>query len=1162
MCKIKKKLDILNISLHGKKVIEASAGTGKTFTIIMLYLRLLLGIDNHTINTRTFSVKEILIVTFTKNMQEELRNRIKKNIYNFRIACIKKDSKNTFFKELISKITNFNYTNMLLLKAEHQIDQAAIFTIHGFCNHILSIHQYSSNIYLSRKILENTYPLYFQATCDFWRKKSFSLSITISKIISQYWKNPESLLKDILTILKISPKIIKPILKEAKTITEYHEELIKIINNFKKIWLTEKGKIVPLIIHSDINKRIYHKTNLLKWIKKITIWANENTENYFIPKELNYFKQSFLYEKTKTGTIPKYILFDKIDFFLKTKFSLKEIFLFHALTDIPKILKKEKEKQRYLEFDDLLIFLSNSLKKNNLSQIICKKYPVTFIDEFQDTSKLQYSIFKKIYMKENSYLLILIGDPKQSIYSFRGANIFTYLQSKNEIKEHYFLDTNWRASNDMNHSINLLFTQHKNPFYLSQIRFQPTYSGKKDIKFTINGNNQPALRFFMKQGRNICIDEYQQWIANKCAQSIAEWLEKGRNGKAIIKKENKTVSLQAKDITILVRNKNESEIIKKALSDVNINSYYYSDKKNIYNTIEAKELLWILQSILYPHKEKLLKKAMFTNILQYNINEIENVNKEYDFWSSLIKKFNKYKIIWEKKGIFNMIKKIFTNHIKRNNTYTNSQSNIFILLQLAELLQEKSRNITEHNSLIFWLKNKILYSNDNLKKKYIKPFYDKNSIKIVTFYKSKGLEYNITWIPFSINFFKSKYILYHNKKTLQTIFDLNNNEQKEKKAKIEYLSEDIRLLYVALTRSILHCSIGIAPVIKNKKKEKDFTDLHKSALGYIIQSDKIYNSEELLIILKKISSNKCIELILNFKENKKFKIIEKKHKNTLSVQINKNINHHWCITSYSALKKKQISKKEKNIISGEFLIKNKNVIKNKEYNIHNFPKGKIYGTFLHNILKKQNFKKIDLIWLKTELRKNNLSDKWLSMLSEWISNISKTPLINNEFYLSKLNMQKYIKELEFYLSIKNTITDTKINKLMKFYDSISKSSPNLKFNSITGILTGSIDFVFCWKKKYYFIDYKTNWLGSSYHFYDSKKIKYHMIKNRYDLQYQLYSLALHRYLQQKIKNYQFNLHFGGIFFWFLRAIDNNNKNKGIFYTLPKKIFIEKLDQIF
>ncbi|HXK00664.1 MAG TPA: exodeoxyribonuclease V subunit beta, partial [Buchnera sp. (in: enterobacteria)] len=811
-----KKLDLFHISLHGKKIIEASAGTGKTFTIIILYLRLLLGIDSYTACTRTFSVQEILIVTFTNTMQEELRKRIKKNIYKFRIACIKKNTTDPVFKKLISQITNLNDAIILLLKAENQIDQAAIYTIHGFCNNILNTYKYSSNTFLKKNIIENVYPLYFQATCDFWRKNSFLLSDQTAKIIFQYWNTPESLFKDIFSILQLAPKLIKPTLKQEKTIIEYHEELIKIINNFKKIWSKKKDDILLLINNSNINKRIYNKTNISRWINKITFWANTTTENYYLPNELNYFKQSYLYEKTNTGIVPKHILFDKIDIFLKIKFSLKEIFLFHALNDIPTILKKEKKKQELLEFDDLLILLFNSLKKNNFSQTICKKYPVALIDEFQDTNNLQYNIFQKIYKIEKNNLFVLIGDPKQSIYGFRKASIFTYLKAKNNIKEQYYLDTNWRSSSDMNQSINLLFSQNKNPFYLSQIDFKSTYSSNKNIKFEINGKKQSALSFLMKKGKNICIEEYQKWIAKECAKCIAYWLDNSRKGLAVIKKDNNTVPLQAKDITILVRNKNEAEIIKKALNDININSYYYAHQHSIYRTTEAQELLWILQSILDPYDEKLLRIAMSTNILGYNSKEIDSLNKKYEFWSLLIKKINKYMIIWKEKGIFNMVKNILIDHykIKKNFSYTKNQSEIINILQLSELLQEKSRYITEHYSLIFWFENKILNSDDNSKEDNIRTHYDNNSIKIITFYKSKGLEYLITWIPFAIYFLKSKFNLYHNKKTLKTILDLNINQQKFKQAKIERLSEDIRLLYVALTRSILHCSIGIAPVIK------------------------------------------------------------------------------------------------------------------------------------------------------------------------------------------------------------------------------------------------------------------------------------------------------------------------------------------------------------
>ncbi|WP_343377647.1 exodeoxyribonuclease V subunit beta [Buchnera aphidicola (Formosaphis micheliae)] len=1166
---MKKKIDVFNVPLTGTKIIEASAGTGKTFTIIILYLRLLLGINN---KMKCFSVTEILIVTFTNTMKEELITRIKKNIYYLRIACIQKKTDNPIFNEIISHITNLNHAIILLFKAEHQINEASIFTIHSFCLNTLQTNQYQSDIILKKNILDNIYPLYYQATCDFWRTQQLSLTKNISEIILQYWKNPESLLKNVLPIIKMSPVIIKPKFKKTITITKYHQQLLNNINSFKKKWLSFNKKIIYLINNQKNNKHIYSKNNMLRWINKITIWANENTYNYYIPKELNYFTTSNVYKNTLSSETISHDIFKYIEIFLTMKFSLKEIFLSTAIKKINYLIKKEKKKIECLEFDDLLIYFLNYFKKYKLFKTLHKRYPITIIDECQDINVYQYKIFKKIYCAQKEYLLIYIGDPKQSIYTFRGSSIFTYFFIKSKIKEHYYLDTNWRASYDMNNSINILFSKMKNPFCLSPITFKPTKSPKKNInlKLIIKKICQPALRILINTKKNITINDYQQWIAKECASSILYWLSISKQGDALIKKNNLITPLKAEDITILVRNKNEAKIIKKSLDEVNINSTYCSNNNNIYKTTVAKELLYIFQSILEPNNEKLLKRAMITNLLNYNIYDIDNLHKKYQFWSELIDQFNKYKIIWNEKGIYSMIRALLADYYYNYQNITNSHiknNTITNIIYISELLQNKSRFISSKHILIFWFKNKIFDPIALSQKNYIPQNNYNNCINIVTFHKSKGLEYNITWIPFSIYFPKSQLNIYHSKNVLSTIIDFSVNQKNFNQSKKEMLSEEIRLIYVALTRSIIHCSIGIAPVLKKytteTKNSNNCNDLHLSALGYILQSGHKYNIEKFINEIKKMSYVQYIEVIYNtLNHHTKKKYQQNITKDIYYLYLNRKIQNYWCIASYTTLKNIDNLNKEQNIIQNKISITKNIQLYHTKYDVYHFPKGMKYGTFLHKILKLHNFKKtINIQWLINELEQINLSKKWSPMLQNWITEISHIFFMKNEINLYNLPLNQQIKELEFYLSISNIVTDVQINKLFKYYhhSSYNISTP-LSFNKITGMLTGSIDFIFYWKKKYYIIDYKTNWLGNSVDDYNQKKIKMNIIQNRYDLQYQLYSLALHRYLQHRIKNYQFKLHFGGVFIWFLRAI--HHQTNGIFYTLPQKELIEKLHQTF
>lgn len=115
---------------------------------------------------------------------------------------------------------------------------------------------------------------------------------------------------------------------------------------------------------------------------------------------------------------------------------------------------------------------------------------------------------------------------------------------------------------------------------------------------------------------------------------------------------------------------------------------------------------------------------------------------------------------------------------------------------------------------------------------------------------------------------------------------------------------------------------------------------------------------------------------------------------------------------------------------------------------------------------------------------------------------------------------------------------------------------------MTGVLKGYIDLVFCWQDKFYLLDYKSNWLGENGLAYSQEAIQSSMIDHRYDLQYQLYTLALHRYLRNRLPDYDYQKHFGGVIYLFLRGIDVNNPGYGIYHTIPAYELIHSLDKLF
>ncbi|XBC44248.1 MAG: UvrD-helicase domain-containing protein [Buchnera aphidicola (Schlechtendalia peitan)] len=823
---------IINLPLSGKILIEASAGTGKTFSLVVLYLKLLLGIGKNDVIQKQFLVREILVVTFTRNAKKELKHRIQKYIHDFKIDCIKKNT-NCILHDLFKKIKNLNEAIYLLSQAENSTNNLEIYTIHEFCYKSLNINKFCSNILFQKTLIKNKHNLYLKSSNMFWNKYFSFLPKNISNIILQYFRNPSTLLNKILPILSNYDLLKQLHIKKTSNTISYYNELIKKIKFFKKQWIHFHKNIFTIIEKSTVNKHIYTKSNLIRWIHTITTWSLENTNNLNIPKELKYFQKKYLVEKNITENISKNKIFEITEIFLKTNFTLKTIFFMEATLNIRKIFIQQKKRLGLFEFDDLIQFLYSVLNKKNenISNIIKTQYPVLLIDEFQDTNYKQYEIFNKIY-KSKKHLFVLMSDPKQAIYSFRGADIASYVKAKRNIKRCYQLDTNWRSSKEMVDNINFLFLRIKNVFLLHNICFTPVKSIYKEncIKFKINGILQPALRFLINKDKEIKINDYKKWISKSCANYIAFWISEGKKRNAVIEHNKNTRFVSEKDICILVNNKKEAAIIKEALQEVNISTTYLSQRDSVFHSIEALELLWILKSILNPKNEFMLKRAISTKIISMTSQNIDSLEKKYSLWSSLIKKFFEYLTIWKKFGITQVIYKIITNY-KTGNVHNNFETNIpdiNNILHITELLEKKSYEVRKKHILILWLEKKIAQKNDITHTEYERFKNYQNHIEIVTIHKSKGLEYPITCIPFFTTHYDS-----HNS------FNIFNDTISKTKNSKKILSENMRLLYVALTRAIVHCFIGIACVqIKKTINKHNYSNLHKNALGYIIQLKK------------------------------------------------------------------------------------------------------------------------------------------------------------------------------------------------------------------------------------------------------------------------------------------------------------------------------------
>ncbi|WP_048978439.1 exodeoxyribonuclease V subunit beta [Klebsiella pneumoniae] len=1162
-------LDPLRLPLIGERLIEASAGTGKTFTIAALYLRLLLGLGGEAAYPRAISVEELLVVTFTEAATEELRGRIRSNIHELRIACLRGESDNPLYSALLAEIADKDDAAKTLLLAERQMDEAAVFTIHGFCQRMLSLNAFESGMLFEQQLIEDESRLRYQACADFWRRHCYPLTRDIAAVIHDVWKGPRDLLRSLDRWLQGEAPQLKSPPAPNETLAERHQQIIARIDSLKQQWREQVGEIEGVLENSGLDRRKFNRGNQGKWMEKVNAWAQEETLSYQLPDALEKFAQSFLLERTKAGGEPPvHPLFSAVESLLASSLTLTDLVLARAMVEIRDAVAREKRRRGELGFDDMLSRLDEALRGDSgetLASAIRQRFPVAMIDEFQDTDPQQYRIFRRIWRRQPETALLLIGDPKQAIYAFRGADIFTYMKARGDVAAHYTLDTNWRSSPGMVGSVNRLFSLSDNPFMFHEIPFLPVKAAAKNkgLRFTVDAADVPAMNVWLMPGDTVGSGDYQTFMVQLCATQIRDWLSAGQRGRALLWRGETSRPVQASDITVLVRNRLEAAQVREALQTLGIPSVYLSNRDSVFETLEAQELLWLLQAVLAPERENTLRSALATSMFGLTALDIENLNQDEQAWDALVEEFSEYRQIWRQRGVMPMLRALMTaRHIAENLLATRGgERRLTDILHISELLQEAASQLESEHALVRWLAQHIAEPDSNAASQQMRLESDKHLVQIVTIHKSKGLEYPLVWLPFIARFRKQDQAFYHDRETFAAVLDLGQDEASLELAEAERLAEDLRLLYVALTRAVWHCSLGVAPLSSRKSGNSDF---HLSALGRLLQAGEAMDAAGLAARLVDfchgdIALQRPGELDLTPWQAPAATIPRLSAR-----ELQRRIADDWRVTSYSGLQQHGFS-------GGQDLLPRLDVdaagvgevVEEPQLTPHQFPRGAAPGTFLHSLFEELDFTQpVPEGWMAEKLQLSGFDAQWAPVLTDWLGGVLKTRLPGPDIALNQLAARDKQVEMAFYLPIAQLLTAERLDALIRQYDPLSADTPPLDFRQVRGMLKGFIDLVFRHEGRYYLLDYKSNWLGEDREAYTRPAMEQAMRAHRYDLQYQLYSLALHRYLRHRLADYDYDRHFGGVIYLFLRGMDGQEGGQGIFTTRPVRPLIDGLDQLF
>ncbi|ARD21945.1 exodeoxyribonuclease V subunit beta [Shewanella japonica] len=1260
------KLDPLTLPFAGSSLIEASAGTGKTYTISGLYLRLLLGDRDKA----PLTCEQILVVTFTNAATEELRDRIRKRIQVAFKCFLGLETDDAFVNALYQQMPVDEHSMALrrLDLALKSLDEAAIFTIHGFCQRILSDMAFESSLLFESEFTLDDSEFLHHAVRDFWREACYPLPPVLAQVIANEFGNPDELAKQLRQLLGATQANTSLVTKDFNKLTA---ELSQSLSRFKMRWKADSEAELELLHSLPLNGARFGKKaddypKLAAMFDKLTHWASAEHASLPPIKELEMLALSGL-KLNKGGEIPtpsEAPLLDHIERLFDLINQIKPAFLVKAKEGIKLRFAMQKAQRNLMTPDDLLMTLagalhsvatnetnseanseansendaefddmamaSNTQTAQQLAKAISTRFPVALIDEFQDTDPLQFAIFSAIYQQQTQLeklSLLMIGDPKQAIYAFRGADIHTYISARKQTQSHYNLETNYRSSTALVNGVNQLFSQHDDPFISDAIPYDVVNTPKSaDTKILTEANNdRSALRIKLLSENESGLNKTtaRKQLAGDAASEIKRLLTESQagqchhNGKALV----------AKDIAVLVRDRNEAAVMKQALSQRNIGAVFLS-RDSVFKTQEAFELAIILRALATPKDERCLRAAMATELMGYNALQIHQFNQDEEQRQTLLDTFAQWHQLWSRHGIMPALlslaneTQLIRRFLSQSHSHSHSHSHSKIdnkiesendtsqlhesgerrltdFRHLSELLQQKATELDGSSALINWFEQQLIEAQGS-DEQQLRLESEQNLVQIVTIHKSKGLEYPVCFVPFISlardNRRKPTPMLYHQDD--QLIWDVEGTKDGWEQYKQENLAEDLRLLYVALTRPVYVCYLYIANHSRMLKagissqlfetaigyllgitsKDCDFEQLEQQAqkLLHLESDDELYRCAISITEINQIDESVFVDSQTS---------LEALAANTL----NRGYDTPWRVGSYSGLVKHLAHEKVSPGADDEDFSQELQVASEPSNDINpfdseaevnainrfTFERGANAGSFMHLVMELFDFTQAD-IELAPALEKAMEQygfdkETWTNTLTEWYQQILHTPLLTgfidndqqllnsdgNIISLSELTPKQTLVEMEFYLPITRLKAQGLNTILSQFgYDA------GFEFDELQGMLKGFIDLTFEYQGRFYIADYKSNHLGENFSDYDTHAMAKAISSHRYNLQYILYTLALHRYLALRLPQYDYNTHIGGCFYLFLRGMTPHEPQSGVFFDKPPQALIDALDRLF
>jgi exodeoxyribonuclease V beta subunit len=1172
--------DAQALNLQHRHRIEASAGTGKTFSIATLYTRALIEQGAHP--------GQLLVVTFSRAATSELRERLRERVAlaarraGDRVAGRQSDSMDTTLLGMIdasldAALASSERTapSQMASLAQHlqgcaqSMDEAAIFTIHGFCQRLLNDYPADFALFDQPAFIDNQDALFDQAVADTKRQCAHQPGV------AEQIKDAESSAK---TLIALGCELAEPahavaLLGDfAARLRQQRALLQRCLGNrsafnAKRKFLT-RGMPDLLLALAD--------TESDAQLAELMAALPEAVDQTKLPGELSAdllklcSDPASLYLKDKGPSAEDLQALTRLCAGLDQRAMLLGLAV--AMTPAPQRqltsailtrLKAIKQRARVMSFDELISRVAQGLNGATLSAMqaaMQTRFRLAMVDEFQDTDSGQFAIFDRLFPRTGNTGMVFIGDPKQAIYGFRGGDVDTYLSASRSADQHWTLTTNYRSTPALIGAMNTLYaplTAADSGLLGTGIHYEPVQAGLGDTTLRINGEAVPPLRLLASED-----DPLEP--AERMAQLIRHYLD----GQLVNNKGQRQVS--PGDIAVLCKSHAQIAALRQRLSALSIPSATRKGA-SVYLSVEAHEMVILLRALLAPREERYLRSLLASPLFGYAIAELDDMLTDHRQLEGWLERLLTWRQNAQRFGLVAVVIQLLRQQLPTLRQYPDSERRVRNWQHLAELTQ--STFLARHSlqEVLRELQEQIHRAEQGdtaASEAELRLETDQAAVQLLTLHAAKGLQFPIVLLaPLPAGNNRTDALRLPgaddgvSRACLNppTAIGASNNE-----------AELQRLLYVGLTRAEVICNVLWKA---DHIKSSGFKDPVSKLL--LAHSPDAPSMDDALARLRACAGIECLQSEQLETEPAPY-ALEQAETPRFRIPADPDFRPPWFLTSFTALVRgvQLDGQALAPGLSAEDEIAPANALLPAGSDVLSRYRGAQLGQVLHDLLEAKDFARwqrdkdndldelIEQTWRRHGLVVAPYDQPRLCQaIRERLADTCTTPFIDDH-RLTDLERCS-LAEMEFMLSMQGAALAAVSQRLAAA--GIGEGRLDLTRDGqrplLNGMLNGFIDLLACVDERWYVIDYKSNDLGPRPDDYAPSALHQAMLTHHYDLQAALYQLALHRHLARTLPDYQPHKHLGGTRYLFLRGLNGRVDSPGIYAEAADVGLILDLDRL-